>query len=63
MSEPENQLEAARKVAARKYPHLKDADDPVKSARKLTQHLARRGFDPDICDMVTREFFGDPTVF
>lgn len=63
MTEPENQMEMARKVAARKYPNLKDADDLVKAARKLSQHLARRGFDPDICDSVTREFFGDPTQF
>lgn len=63
MAEPETQLETARKVAARKYPHLKDSDDPVKAAQKLSQHLARRGFDPHICDIVTREYFGDPTIF
>lgn len=63
MTEPETQLEMARKVAAKKYPNLKDSDDLIKAARKLSQHLARRGFDPEICDRVTREFFGDPTQF
>ncbi len=63
MAEPETQLEMARKVAARKYPNLKDSDDLIKAARKLSQHLARRGFDPEICDQITREFFGDPTQF
>lgn len=63
MSEPETQLEAARKVAAKKYPNIKDNDDPVKASQKLLQHLARRGFDADICETVTREFCGDPTVF
>ncbi len=63
MAETETQLEMARKVAAKKYPNLKDEDDLVKAARKMSQHLARRGFDPDTCDSVTREFFGDPTQF
>lgn len=63
MAEPETQMEMARKLAAKKYPILKDQADQVKASRKLAQHLARRGFDPDICDRVTREFFGDPTVF
>ncbi len=63
MAEPETQIELARKVAAKKYPNLRDLGDPVKAARKLSQHLARRGFDPDICEQVTREYFGDPTIF
>src|SRR5690606_13047537 len=63
MAEPETQLELARKVAAKKYPNLKDIDDQAKAARQMAQHLARRGFDPEICDRVTREYFGDPTVF
>jgi regulatory protein len=63
ISDPESQLESARRVAAKKYPTLKDETDLVKSARRMSQHLARRGFDPEICDRVTREFFGDPTQF
>lgn len=63
MTEPETQLEMARKVAAKKYPILKDADNLVKASRRLTQHLARRGFDPEICESVTREYFGEPTQF
>lgn len=63
MAEPAVQMENARKLAAKKYPTLKDEDDPIKAARRLSQHLARRGFDPEICDLITREFFGDPTVF
>lgn len=63
MAESETQIDLARKAAAKKYPNLKDTGDPVKAARQLNQHLARRGFDPDICELVTREFFGDPTVF
>jgi regulatory protein len=63
MTEPETQMELARKVAAKKYPTIKDEANQAKASRKLAQHLARRGFDPDVCDRVTREFFGDPTVF
>lgn len=63
MAAPENQLEAARRVAAKKYPSLKDDTNLVKSSRRMSQHLARRGFDQEICEQVTREFFGEPTQF
>lgn len=63
MNDIEHQKELARRVAARKYPSLKDESDIIKSSRKLKQHLSRRGFDPDICEQITREFFGDPTQF
>lgn len=63
MTESDSQIEAARRVAAKKYPSIKDDSDLVKAARRLSQHLARRGFDADICEQVTREFFGDPTQF
>lgn len=63
MTDPETQLDAARRVAAKKFPSLKNEDDLFKAARKMQQHLVRRGYDPDICDQVTREFFGDPTQF
>lgn len=62
VSDMETQLESARRVAAKKYPSLKD-EDLVKASRRMSQHLARRGFDPDICERVTRELFGEPTQF
>src|SRR5690606_25543769 len=63
MAAPESQLEAARRVAAKKYPSLKDDANLIKAARRMSQHLARRGFDPEVCAQVTREFFGEPTQF
>jgi len=63
MAETNTQMEMARRVAAKKYPSIKDEADQAKASRRLAQHLARRGFDPEICDRVTREFFGDPTIF
>jgi len=63
MSNPETQLENARRQAAIKYQTLKGEADLIKAARKLTNFLARRGFDPEVCDRVAREFFGDPTQF
>lgn len=63
MAASESQLEAARRVAAKKYPSLKDDVNLIKAARRMSQHLARRGFDQDICEQVTREFFGEPTQF
>lgn len=60
---PEAQLESARRVAAKKYPSLKDEANLIKAARRMSQHLARRGFDHDVCENVTREFFGEPTQF
>ena len=63
MEDSNNQMETARKLAAKKYLLLKDVADQNKASKRLMAHLVRRGFDPEISAVVTREFFGDPTVF
>ena len=51
-------LERARAVAARRLPGLRNAD-PVRAARRLRDHLLRRGYAAGIVARVVREGFTD----
>ena len=63
MIETKDQVSSARQLAAKKFQTLKDEEDLYKASRKLQQFLARKGFSAEICEQISREFFGDPTIF
>jgi SOS response regulatory protein OraA/RecX len=57
----EQQMTAARHLAAKKFQALKNEPELGKASRKMTNYLLRKGYDSDVATDITREFFGDPT--
>jgi len=61
VSGTDQQMTAARALAAKRFQSLKNEPVLSKASKKLSNYLLRKGYDNDVSAAITREFFGDPT--